>query len=133
MLLDLGAGGGSIEIVGDHTVRGTGGQGRRGGRGGRCFVAEFSEPFKAFGTFHQNQPRLEGARVRRDDSTQPDSRSDSGSYAGSYLQFSTTAGERILVRISSASTLEAAQQQLDTDASGFEEVRRSAQNAWSEN
>jgi putative alpha-1,2-mannosidase len=50
VLLDLGAGDNSIEIVGDRTVRG------RGQRGGRCFVAEFSKPFKAFGTFRQNQP-----------------------------------------------------------------------------
>src|SRR6478609_7919820 len=63
ILIDLGAGENSIEIVDDHTVRGRSG----GRRGGRCFVAEFSKPFNAFGTFKQNQPRLDGARVRRDD------------------------------------------------------------------
>src|ERR1700748_3322219 len=35
VLIDLGAGDNSIEIVDDHTVR---------GRGGRCFVAQFSKP-----------------------------------------------------------------------------------------
>ena len=39
VLIDLGAGENSIEIVGDHIVRGRGG---RGDFGGRCFVAEFS-------------------------------------------------------------------------------------------
>lgn len=134
VLLDLGAGEASIEIVGDHTLRGTGGRGGRGGRGwrgGGSFVAEFSKPFKGFGTFRQNPPRLEGARVRRDDFVQPDSRSITGSYAGCYLQFSTTAGEQILVRIVSAGTFDAAQEQLQAELNSFDEVHRRAQNAWS--
>lgn len=125
ILMDLGADDNSIEIVGDHIVQG------RGSRGGR-FVAEFSRPFKAFGTFHQNQPRLDGGRVRRDDSTQPDSRSDSGSYAGAYLQFATTAGEQILVRITAARTFEAAQEHLSADTASFDEARQHARDAWSE-
>ena len=132
VLIDLGAGESSIEIVGDHIVRGTGGRGGRRDFGGRCFVAEFSRPFKAFGTFRQNQPRLEGARVRRDDSVQPDSRSQSGSYAGAYLEFSTTPGEPILVRITSARTLDVAQKQIEADSRSFDEVRLRAQKAWSE-
>jgi predicted alpha-1,2-mannosidase len=132
VLLDLGASSNSVEIVGDHIVRGRAERGGRGGRGGGCFVAEFSKPFKAFGTFRQNQPRLEGARVRRDDSTQPDARTVSGSYAGSYLQFSTMAGEQILVRIAMGRTFEEAQQQLKTEPSSFDEVRLRVQNAWSE-
>jgi predicted alpha-1,2-mannosidase len=125
VLIDLGVEDNAIEIVDDHTVRG------RGGRG-RSFLAEFSKPFKAFGTFHQNQPRLDGPRVRRDDSTQPGSRSDSGSYVGAYLQFSTMAGEQILVRIASARTFEAAQERLAADPGDFDEVHHRAQNAWSE-
>ncbi|HXI72820.1 MAG TPA: GH92 family glycosyl hydrolase [Verrucomicrobiae bacterium] len=126
VLMDLGAGDNSIEIVGDRTVRG------RGQRGGRCFVAEFSKPFKAFGTFRQNQPQLEGARVRRDDSVRPESRSNSGSYAGAYLEFSATAGEQILVRIAAGRTFEAAQQQLDADSRDFEEVLQRAKVLWAE-
>ncbi len=72
VLIDLGAGENSIEIVGDHTVRGHAG---RGDFGGRSFVAEFSKPFKAFGSFRQNPPRLDGSRVRRDDVTRPGARS----------------------------------------------------------
>lgn len=133
LLFDLGAGEGSLEVVGDHTVRGTGGGGRRGMRGGGgSFVAEFSKPFKTFGTFHQNLPRLEGGRVRRDDSIRPDSRSDSGSYAGCYLEFSTSAAEPIVVRITASRSVEAAGEQLKADSKSFDEVHRRAQAAWSE-
>jgi len=125
VLIDLGAGESSIEIVGDRTVRG------HGGRGG-SFVAEFSKPFTLFGTFHQNQPQLDGGRVRRDDTTRPASRSQSGSYAGCYLQFSTTAGEQIRVRIASARTFEAAQERLAAESTNFDDVRLRAKNAWSE-
>ena len=132
MLIDLGAGEGSIEIVGDHTVRGqTERSGRRWGGGGRRFVAEFSRPFRAFGTFRQNPPQLEGGRVRRDDVTTPGSRTESGSYAGSYLQFSTTAGEQILVRIASARTYEAAEAELAADSKDFDAVHQAARDAWS--
>ena len=131
VLLDLGAGDGSVEIVGDHTLRGQGGRGRRGGR---CFVAEFSKPFKSFGTFRQNLPVLEGGRVRRDDVTNPDSRSESGSYAGGFLNFSTTEGETILVKIAGGRTFEEAQQRLGTENPGwdFDGVKKSAEAAWSE-
>ncbi|HEY4414182.1 MAG TPA: GH92 family glycosyl hydrolase [Verrucomicrobiae bacterium] len=123
VLIDLGAGDNSIEIVGDHTVR---------GRGGRAFVAEFSKPFKSFGTFRQNQPRLEGARVRRDDSVRAGARSISGSYAGAYLEFSTTAAEPILVRITTGRSFESAQTQLNADPADFDRVRETAQNLWRE-
>ena len=131
MLIDLGAGENSIEIVGDHIVRGHSTRGGRRDFGGRSFVAEFSKPFKAFGTFRQNQPELEGARVRRDDVTRPDSRSESGSYAGSYLQFSTTAGEQIVVRIASGRTFEAAEAQLASDSADFDDVHHHAEDLWS--
>src|ERR1035438_10425906 len=112
VLLDLGAGEGSVEIAGDHTVRGQSAGGGRRQRGGRCFVAEFSKPFKSFGTFRQNLPVLDGGRVRRDDVTNPDSRSEAGSYAGSYLNFSTTAGEQVLVKIATGRSFDEAQQRL---------------------
>ena len=132
VLMDLGVGEGSIEIVGDHTIRGHGGRGGRRDFGTRWFVAEFSKPFKIFGTFHQNPPRLEGARVRRDDSTQPGSRSESGSYAGCYLQFSTSAGETVMIRIASAGTAEAAQTQLEAEVGEFDAVHERARNLWSQ-
>lgn len=131
VLIDLGPGDGHIEIVGDHTVRG---QGRGGHRGGRYFVAEFSKPFKSFGTFRQNIPSLNGGRIRRDDVTHPDSRDEAGSYAGSYLNFSTAAGEPVLVKIAAGRTFEEAQQRLDSENPGwnFDGVRQQAADAWSQ-
>ena len=119
VLLDLGAGEGSVEVVGDRLVRGRNG---RGGQGERCFVAEFSKPFKAFGTFRQDIPTLDGGRVRRNDVTRPGSRSESGSYAGGYLEFSTAADEPVLLKLASGRTFEEAQQRLDAEnpALGFQ-------------
>lgn len=133
VLMDLGAGENSIEIVGDRTVRGRSEGGGRGGRGfGGTFIAEFSKPFKSFGTFKQSQPRLEGARVRRNDAIFPESRSVSGSYAGAFLEFSTQAGEQVLVRIISGRTPEAAQEQLDAETKDFDKAHQTARAAWSE-
>jgi putative alpha-1,2-mannosidase len=106
VLIDLGAGENTVEVVGDHTLRG------HSGRRGRSFVAEFSKPFKSFGTFRQNPPRLEGARVRRDDAVFPGERTVTGSYAGAFLEFATRAGETVLVRITTGRTYEDARQQL---------------------
>jgi len=114
VLLDLGAGDSSVEIVGDHTIRGKSGRER-----GRSFVAEFSKPFKSFGTFRQNLPTLEGGRVHRDDVTTPDARSESGNYAGTYLNFATAAGEQVLVKVAVGRNFEEAQQRLDTENSGW--------------
>jgi len=127
VLIDLGAGESAVEIVGDRTVRG-----RNGQRGGRYFIAEFSKPFKAAGTFRQNLPRLDGGRVRRDDVTRPGARSESGSYAGTFLNFSTTNGETVLVRITTGRNFEAAQEQLDAEARDFETVHQNARKAWAE-
>ena len=131
ILTDLGAGDASIEIVGDHTIRGQSGGGRRQ-RGGRFFVAEFSKPFKSFGTFRQDIPNLDGGRVRRNDVTKPDSRSESGSYAGSYLNFSTTEGEQILVKIASGRSYDDAQQRIKQENPdwNFDGIKGQAEAAW---
>jgi len=126
VLIDLGAGDNSIEVVDDRTVRG------RGRRGGRSFVAQFSKPFKAYGTFRQNQPRLEGARVRRDDAIFAGSRSASGSYAGSYLEFATSANEPVLVRIASGRSYESCEEQLAEDTDSFDAAHQAARALWSE-
>jgi predicted alpha-1,2-mannosidase len=128
ILMDLGAGENSIEIVGDHTIRGR--EGAR--RGGRSFVAEFSKPFRAFGTFHQDQPEFDGTRLRRNDSVEPGARAETGSYAGTYVEFSTQAGEQILVRIAGGRTFEDAQQPLAADSGTFETVQQQAINLWSQ-
>jgi predicted alpha-1,2-mannosidase len=134
VLADLGAGDGTVEIVDDHTIRGHAGPGGRRQHGGRCFVAEFSKPFKSFGTFRQDIPSLDGGRVRRNDVTSPDSRSESGSYAGGYLNFSTTEGEQILVKIAAGRTYEEAQQKIESENPGwnFDEIKGRVEAAWRE-
>ena len=124
ILIDLGVNKHSIEIVGNHVVRG-----RRDG--GPCFVAEFSRPFQKFGTFRQDQPRLAGARVIRNDDVAPGSRTMSGSYAGVFLEYATPAREQILVRIAAGRTYAAAEQKLHADRRGFDQVRQHDRNVWS--
>jgi predicted alpha-1,2-mannosidase len=135
-LIDLGPSESSIEVVGDRTIRrqAVGSRpirGYRGLRGERCFIAEFSKPFKSFGMFHQNTPRLDGMRLHRSVTVVANQRSDSGGYVGTYLNFSTTAGEQILVRIAAGRTFEEAQKQLDADKRSFDEVHQRARDLWS--
>jgi predicted alpha-1,2-mannosidase len=127
ILIDLGAYSSSIEIQGDRVVRGY-----SGNRGGRCFVAEFSKPFKSFGAFRQQPPRLDNSRIHRDDVIDADSRAMTGSYAGAYLEFSAAAGEQILVRIASGRSYEAIESQLAAESKEFDAVWGQAKAAWSE-
>lgn len=126
VLIDLGVRDNNIEIVGDRIVRGHG--------RGRSFVAEFSKPFKSFGTFRQHPPRLEGGRVLRDDAVDPGSRSGSGSYCGSFLEFSTEAGEQIQVRIAAGRDYDAAQELLNRENPkwDFDGIRKSVEDVWNE-
>jgi predicted alpha-1,2-mannosidase len=124
VLIDRGPGNEDVEIVGDHTIRGPGGRGRRG------FTAEFSKPFQSFGTFRQNLPAVDGGRVHRNDVTNPDSRNESGNYAGCYLNFSTTEGESIVVKITTGQPSGL----VDSKISGgdFDAIRQQAAAAWSQ-
>jgi predicted alpha-1,2-mannosidase len=139
ILLDLGRTGGDIEIVGDHIVRGQSqmSNGRRLEEGGddTYFVAEFSRPFKSFGSYRQIPPASEGSREsllgRR--SVDPDTRMLSGHYAGAYLQFSTARGEQVLVKIAHGSSYAAAEHRLamEDPTWDFDAVRKQAEDSWS--
>ncbi len=134
VLLDLGPGTGSVEIAGDHTLRGrAAGGGRRGG-GGSFFVAEFSKPFAGFGTFKQNIPTVANGRVRFDDVTTPDARTESGDYAGSYLRFATAEKEAVLVKVASGASTNEAAALLAAEDPGwdFAGVKKAAEQVWSE-
>ncbi len=142
VVMDLGRGASNIEVVGDRMVRGQaerrgfGGGGRMGGARS-FFVADFSRPFKEFGTFHQNPPAEGGGGRGRtllgSDSVTPDARTTSGSYAGSYATFATTEGEQILVKVAAADSYEAAQKNLEAEIPGwdFAGVKKQAEDAWS--
>ena len=127
VLLDLGPEEAGIKIVDDHTISGH-------VRGGRYFVAEFSKPFKSFGTFHQNTPSLDNGHVRRGDTITPGSDVERGSYAGCYLNYSTTQGEQVLVKIASGHSVEDAEAKIQYENPDwdFDAVKKQVEDAWSD-
>jgi predicted alpha-1,2-mannosidase len=127
VLLDLGPEEASIKIVDDHTIGGH-------VRGGRYFVAEFSKPFKSFGTFHQNIPSIDNGHVRRGDTINPGGSAERGSYAGCYLNYSTAQGEQVLVKIASARSVGEAEEKIQSENPGwdFDGVRKRVEDAWSD-
>jgi predicted alpha-1,2-mannosidase len=126
VLLDLGPEETSIKIVDDHTIGGH-------VRGGRYFVAEFSKPFKSFGTFRQNIPSIDNGHVRRGDTISPGANAERGSYAGCYLNYSTTQGEQVLVKIASGRSVEEAERKIQSENPDwdFEAVKKRVEDAWS--
>ncbi|MGB7264415.1 MAG: GH92 family glycosyl hydrolase [Terracidiphilus sp.] len=131
VLLDLGRGGGTMEIAGDDTVRGQIVHGRRGQIGTTYFVAEFSKPFKSFGVFKQIPPSGSGSLIGGKD-VEPGGRGMSGNCAGAYLQFSTKEGEQVLVRIASGESFAAAEGRLRAEEAdwNFDRMRKQAEDAW---
>jgi len=140
LLLDLGRAGGTVEIVGDNTVRGevrhdTTGRGPAR-PAGRYFVARFSRPFRSFGTFSQIPPAQEAAGPSLGNKdVEPDLRSVSGRYAGAYLQFDATEGEQVLVKIASGLSYQMAEKRLAAEAPDwdFDRVKSQAEAAWAAN
>jgi predicted alpha-1,2-mannosidase len=131
VLLDVGRMGGAIEIVGSDTVRGQITRGRRGHTDTTWFVAEFSRPFKSFGVFKQIPPAGSGPLMGNKD-VEPDARSVNGNYAGAYLQFSTTGGEQVLVRVASGTSYAVAEERLRAATAdwNFDRLKQAAEAAW---
>jgi predicted alpha-1,2-mannosidase len=126
ILVDLGRGGGDIEVVDDHTVRGISRDGHS------YFVAEFSRPFTSFGTFKQHPAEHPGYSLLGDDEVDPDARTISGHFAGAYLRFATTSGEPVLVKVASGVSYAMAEERLKAEVPGwnFDAVRQQAEQAW---
>jgi predicted alpha-1,2-mannosidase len=126
ILLDLGRDGGTVEVLDGSTIRG------RSHNGRTFFIAHFSKPFGAFGTFDESPPHNERDPLIGYDNVMPASRMVSGPFAGAYLHFSTTAGEQVLVKIASGPSYEAAAARLEHEQSGwdFDKVHREAEQAW---
>ena len=133
ILIDLGRTGGNVEVVGDHTVRGQLQRGRAGRPFSAYFVAEFSKPFKTFGTFKQIPPTGRGSLVGGKD-VEPDIRAISGPFAGAYLRFSAKQGEQVLVRIARGTSYEAAEARLRSEIAdwNFDRIHQQAEDAWAE-
>jgi predicted alpha-1,2-mannosidase len=134
LLLDLGWEGGSIEVIGDHTIRGHFARGRHGAE--TYFVAEFSKPFTGFGTFRQFPPRNgekgeEGSILGSREVVSGQS-TVAGPFAGAYLDLTTTAGEQLVVKIAHGTSYEQAEQRLKAESPGwdFDRVHRQADDAW---
>ena len=127
ILLDMGHSGGTIEIRNDHMVRG------KSQRGNGYFVAEFSRPFTASGTFRQDPPvdPRRGPILGFGD-VESGVSTISGPYAGSYLRFKTIEGEQILVKVAAAASYELAEARLGYEDPGwdFDRVRKQAEQLW---
>ncbi len=138
VVLDLGDGGGDIEIVGAKVVRGRAQRGRVGRHGGEIdnsyFVAEFSRPFVSFGSFRQIPPSQRAARgsLLSDKDVESDTRTASGPYAGAYLQFTTKEGEQVLMKVAHGDSYAAAEERLRAEDPGweFDRLRKQAEDVW---
>ena len=137
LLLDLDRVTGQVEVVGDHTIRGLvdPGPGRRQNEvaSDGYFVAEFSRPFGSFGTFKQMPPTSPGhGSILGESIVDAGERTVSGRFAGVFLQFSTSAGEQLLVKIAHGRSYEEAEARLQQEDPGwdFESVRRQAEAVW---
>lgn len=133
VVINLRRSGGDVEVVDDHTIRGvtTGGHPERDSDGS-WFVAEFSQPFAGFGTFHANHDH-KGYGIG-DADVQQNRRAVSGSYAGAYVTFDTKAGEQVLVKIAHGHSAAEAERRLhDEDPDwDFERVHAKARAAWAQ-
>lgn len=140
VLMDVGRNGGTIEIVGDHMVRGQTLRGRVGPKRDQVvptyFVAEFSQPFRSVGTFRQIAPvpsTLSSPHpLIGDNEVVPDGRTMNGNYAGAYLAFASTSGQQVLVKVAYGLSYAMAEQRLKVEqpAWDFDGVKRQAEAAW---
>ncbi len=142
ILMDLGHQGGNIEIVNDQTIRGCGERLIPGwvsgtqpwGKAQTCFVAVFAKPFNSFGTFKEDPPRCPGPRnFLGNKVVTPNGKSESGPYAGVYLNFDTSEGEQVLIKTAADDDYQDAQKRLETYSPGwdFDAIHRHAVEAWS--
>jgi predicted alpha-1,2-mannosidase len=134
ILVNFPAHGGTMEVVDDHTVRGESEDHKA--IDGSYFVAVFSKPFATSGTFKKvtENPgdEREGWGIG-DKDVEPGAKTVSGSWAGNYLTFRTTAGEQVLMKIAHGTSYAQAEQRLKDELPGwnFDGVRTAAQGEWS--
>jgi predicted alpha-1,2-mannosidase len=129
VIVNLPREGGAVEILGDRIVRGLSAE-KQGGADGSYFVAEFSRPFTAHGTFRANL-KDKGWGIGTKD-VEPGRRSISGNYAGGYVTFGTKAGEQVLMKIAHGHSYAEAEQRLRQENPGwdFQRVHDSARATW---
>ena len=112
--------GSEVEIISDTEI-----QGHRASQGfvkhkDVFFCAKFSKPFQASGTWSE-------------DIIKPGSKEDSGVYTGAYVDYTTSEGETIEVKVGiSYTNIEQARLNLETEIQGwnFEEIKENATAKW---
>ncbi len=131
ILIDLGhsigrlpEGKSHLEVVDDHTIRGY----KISQEATVYFVAQFSKPFRAYGTWDAGYVTPEsGASVF------PWKSAESGARIGAFVNYSTREDEAVLVKVGiSYVDLEGARRNLEKEIPGwdFDAVRRAAHEAW---
>ena len=140
VILDVGRNGGSVEIIGDHILRGTTLHPRQGPKRDQTLTSyweiEFSKPIGSFGTFRQIPPD-----TSRPPSVTPlignkdvenDTRTISGPYAGAYLQFQATDGEQVLAKVAYGQTYAMAEARLHAEQPdwNFDRIRKESEAIW---
>lgn len=135
VLLDLGQRGGSVEVVGNDTVRGKAkhpAKHHEDVAGNIYFVAKFSQPFQSFGTFRQIPPESGSRSLIGNKDVEPDARKISGPFAGAYVRFATTNGEQVLMKIAHGHSYAEAKHRLKAEDPGwsFDHVHKEANAAW---
>lgn len=134
VIVNLPREGGAVELVGDRTVRGMAGNGRGRDReavDGAYFVAEFSRPFTAFGTFRKSPGDGKGWGIG-DKDVQPGGRAITGDYAGAYVTFGTKAGDKVLMKMAHGHSYAEAEERLRSENPGwdFQRVHDQARAEW---
>ena len=132
LILNLPGRGGEVEVIGNDQVRGIAAErGDDDARDGRYFVARFSKPFSGYGTFRKSPGNSRGYGIG-DKDVVPASRKITGSFAGTYLNFTTRQDETVLVKIAHGQSFADAERRLRQEQPGwnFEGVRQAATNTW---
>ncbi|MBW4331953.1 GH92 family glycosyl hydrolase [Stakelama sp. CBK3Z-3] len=121
--------GGEVEVMNDTMIRGKAQDG--GGTDGAYFVAKFSRPFVASGTFRKSPGDNEGWGIGVSD-IDPGEHQVAGSYAGAYVTFATRAGDQVLVKMAHGTSYEQAEQRLNAEIPGwnFDAVHDAARDQW---
>ena len=116
-----------IEILNDTTIQGY----KTSPQGTLYFVAVFSEPFTSYGTWNKEykKPELKGGVFN------PYKSAETGVKVGAFLDYSTKAGEDIMVKVAlSTVDIEGAKKNLAAELPGwdFDKVRKDALKTWNE-
>lgn len=113
-----------LKIIDNQIVEGA----KNAGLGNVFFVAEFSKPFKYYGTFDASYVTPESGG-----SVFPYKSAEAGNKIGAFLNFDTEENEQILVRVGiSYTSIEGARKNLEAEIPhwNFDKTREDARNIW---